>query len=70
MKLEIKKTSNTLITQAYDSRRNTRKLLIRSESLETFEPSYALSKLKKQNDAIRNWISDFDQRHISQPKTQ
>ena len=41
---------------------------VRPESLETFEPSYALSKVKNQNDAIRNRISDFDKRRISQPK--
>ena len=28
--------------------------------LETFKPSYALSKVKDENDAIRNRISDFD----------
>ena len=40
------------------------------ESLETFKPSYASSKVKYENDAIRNRISDFDKRRISQPKTQ
>ena len=43
---------------------------VRPESLETFEPSYASSKVKNENDAIRNRISDFDKRRISQPKTQ
>ena len=39
------------------------------ESLETFKPSYASSKEKNENDAIRNRISDFDKRRISQTKT-
>ena len=34
-----------------------------------FKPSYASSKVKNENDAIRNRISDFDKRRISQPKT-
>ena len=37
---------------------------------ESLKPSYASSKVKNENDAIRNRISDFDKRHISQPKTQ
>ena len=41
---------------------------LRPESLETFEPSYASNKVKNENDAIRNRISDFDKRRISQPK--
>ena len=36
---------------------------VRPGSLETFEPSYASSKVKNENDAIRK-------RRISQPKTQ
>ena len=40
------------------------------ESLETFQPSYASSKAKNENDAIRNRISDFEKRRISQPKIQ
>ena len=32
---------------------------LRPESLETFEPSYASNKVKNENDAIRNRISDF-----------
>ena len=43
---------------------------VRPESLKTFQPSYASSKVKKENDAIRNRISDFDKQRISQPKTQ
>ena len=38
--------------------------------METFKPSYALSKVKNENDAIRNRITEFDKRRISQPKTQ
>ena len=45
---------------------------VRPESLETFEPSYtyASSEVKNENDAIRNRISVFDKRRISQPKIQ
>ena len=43
---------------------------VRPESLETFQPSYSSSKVKNENDAIRNRISDFDKRRISQPKIQ
>ena len=35
---------------------------------ETFQP--ASSKVKNENDVIRNRISDFDKRRISQPKIQ
>ena len=43
---------------------------VRPESLETFQPFYVSSKVKNENDAIRNRISDFDKRRISQPKNQ
>ena len=43
---------------------------VRPESLETFQPSYAYSKVKNEKDAIRNRISDLDKRRISQPKPQ
>ena len=42
---------------------------VRPESFEIFEPSYASSKVKTQNDAIRNRISVFDKRRISNKKT-
>ena len=32
------------------------------------QPSYASSKVENKNDAIQNWIFDFDQRRISQQK--
>ena len=33
--------------------------------------AYASSKVKNENDAIRNWISDdFDKQYIAQPWTQ
>ena len=52
MKLDIKKqTSNTIITQAYHSR-CTENYQVRPESLQTFQPSYASSKVKNENDAI------------------
>ena len=59
IKLDIKKkTSNTIITQAYHSR-CTENYQVRPESLQTFQPSYASSKVKNENDTIRNEISDF-----------
>ena len=70
MKLDIKKqTSNTIIRLTIRDAAP-ESLQVRPESLETFEPSYASSKVKNENDAIRNRISDFDKRRISQPKTQ
>ena len=42
--------------------------VLRPESLETFKP--VSSKVKSENDASRNRISDFDKRRISQPNTQ
>ena len=42
----------------------------RPQLLETFKPSYALSKVKNEKVAIRNRITEFDKRRISQPKTQ
>ena len=53
-----KQTSNTIITQAYHSR-CTENYQLRPESLQTFQSSYASSKVKHENDAIRNRISDF-----------
>ena len=41
---------------------------VRPESLETFQPSYESSKVKNKKDVIRNRISDFNKRLISQPK--
>ena len=61
--------SNKIITQAYHSR-CTKNYQVRQKSLQTFQPSYASSRVKNENDAIRNRISDFDKRRISQPKTQ
>ena len=58
-----------MITQAYHSR-CTENYQVRPKSLQTFQPSYASTKVKNENDAIRNRISDFDKRRISQPKTQ
>ena len=70
MKLDIKKqTSNTIIRLTIRDAAP-ESLQVRPESLETFEPSYASSKVKNENDAIRNRISDFDKRRIPQPKTQ
>ena len=38
--------------------------------LRLLNPLTHQSKVKNENDAIRNRISDFDKRRISQPKTQ
>ena len=64
-----KQTPNTIITQGYRSR-CTENYQVRPEPLQTFQPSYASSRVKNENDAIRNQISDFDKRRISQPKPQ
>ena len=66
---KIKQTSNTIITQVYIRDAAPESYQVRSESLETFQPYYASSKVQNENDAIRNRISDdFDKRCISQPK--
>ena len=73
MKIDIKKTSNTIITQTYHAcirDAAPESYQVRPESLETFEHSYASSKVNDENDAIRNRVSDFDKRRISQPKNQ
>ena len=41
---------------------------VRPESIETFQPSYKSSKVKNKKDVIRNRISNFNKRLISQPK--
>ena len=56
--------------QQYCNSRCSENYQVRPESLQTFQPSYASSKVKNKNDTIRNRISDFDKRRISQPKTQ
>ena len=72
VKLDIKEkqTSNTILLRLTIRDAAPESYQVRPESLETFEPSYASSKVKNENDAIRNRISDFDKRRISQPKTQ
>ena len=45
----------------------------RPQLFEAFKPSYALSKVRQvrnESDAIRNRITDFDKRRISESKTQ
>ena len=39
--------------------RCTENFQVRSESLQTFQPSYESSRVENENDAIRNRISDF-----------
>ena len=71
MKLDIKKqASNTIITQAYHSRCSSWKLSSKARIAWDLNSSYVSSKVKNENDAIRNRISDFDKRRISQPKNQ
>ena len=53
-----------------DTKNTKLNIIINPESLETFHPSYASRKVKKENNAIRNRISDFDKRRISQPNIQ
>ena len=48
-----------MITQAYHSRFSSESYQGRPQLLETFKPSYALSKVKNENDAIRNRITEF-----------
>ena len=36
---------------------------VRPKSLKTFKPSYASSKIKNKNDALRKRISDFESKH-------
>ena len=60
-----------MITQAYHSRCSSERYQVRPVSLQTLQPSlYASSKVKNENDAIRNRIPDFDKWRISQSKTQ
>ena len=72
MKLDIKKQTHTLytiITQAYHSRCSSWKLSSKARiAWETFQP--ASRKVKNENDVIRNRISNFDKRRISQPEIQ
>ena len=73
MKPEEKQTSNTIITQAYQSRwspwQPSSELC--QNRMRLFNPLTRQSKVKNENDAIRSRISDgFDKRRISQPKSQ
>ena len=55
-------TSNTIITPAYHSRCSSWKVSSKASIASEFS-----SKVKNENDAIRNRISEFDKRRISQP---
>ena len=72
VKLDIKEkqTSNTILLRLTIRDAAPESYQVRPEALETLKPSYASSKVKNENDAIRNRISNFDKRRISQPKTQ
>ena len=73
MKLDIKNQTHTLyaiITQAYHSKCGSWKLSSKARiAWGTFRPP-ASGKVKNENDVIRNRISNFDKRRISQPKIQ
>ena len=71
MKLDVKKqTSNTIITQAYHSRCSSWKVSSKASIASDFATLLRIKQGENENDAIRNRISDFDKRRISQPKTQ
>ena len=72
VKLDIKEkqTSNTILLRLTIRDAAPESYQVRPEALETLKPSYASSKVKNENDAIRNRISDFYKRRVSQPKTQ
>ena len=72
VKLDIKEkqTSNTILLRLTIGDAAAESYQVRPEALETLKPSYASRKVKNENDAIRNRISDFYKRRVSQPKTQ
>ena len=72
VKLDIKEkqTSNTILLRLTIRDAAPESYQVRPEALETLKPSYASRKVKNENDAIRNRISDFYKRRVSQPKTQ
>ena len=61
MKLDITKTniSNTKLLRLTNLDSVPESYQGRPQLLETFKPFYALSKVKNENDAIRNWITEF-----------
>ena len=73
MKLDIKKKTN-IKYNIYSGLPFEMQLLkaikLGQNRLRLLNSSYVSSKVKNENDAIRNRISDFDKRRISQPKTQ
>ena len=67
MKLDIEKKKHQILSLLWLTVRDAapESYQVRPESLQTSKPSYPLSKVKNENDAIRNRISDFDKRRIS-----
>ena len=47
-----------------------RKVSSKASIASDFATLLRIKQGENENDAIRNWISDFDKRRISQPKTQ
>ena len=70
MRLHIKKQTSLLRLTIRDAAPESYQ--VRPESLETFKLLLRINQgeKRKENDAIRNRISHFDKRRISQPKTQ
>ena len=59
-----------MITQAYHSRCSSWKLWSKARIAWDFSTLIFIQQGENENDAIRNRISDFDKRRISQPKIQ
>ena len=71
IKLDPKKqTSNTIISLAYHSRCSSWKVSRKASIASDFAILLRIKQGENENDAIRNRISDFDKRCISQPKPQ
>ena len=59
-----------MITLAYHSRCSSWKVSSKASIASDFSTLLRIKQGEKENDAIRNRISNFDKRRISQPKTQ
>ena len=71
IKLDPKKqTSNTIISLAYHSRHSSWKVSRKASVASDFVILLRIKQGEKENDGIRNRVSDFDKRCIPQPKTQ
>ena len=59
-----------MISLAYHSRRSSWKVSRKASVASDFAILLRIKQGEKENDAIRNRVSDFDKRRIPQPKTQ